>query len=361
MSKIFKALIFFITIFITILLGQYVNATPPPSRFSAKFPVFSKDNSKLIYLHSQNNSHAYNIIHLSTQTGDVIKNVPVKVSNNFIPFAATPDGFKLLAKNAHGIGVIHNGTGKVLRTLPHPSKIRDWRFTPVQSHDGVLLAIPSIGPQLQQLYLIHTGSGKVIRTIPISKKLSPNALPIIRAVGFNHNRHVLAYLQRDEKNSTLHIYDIYQQKEMLSIKMPKPYYDYGDISFSQNGQYLLFRTYGKKGITLLDLRQKTAKILQYDFSTYAGFTPDNKNIIIIQPFANSISIQNLTTGLIKRTAFVFDKDEGKFGEEEVIPSADKKLLALPYATYDYKKMDRFLVLDGNTGKLIRAISTVIEK
>lgn len=347
MSKIFKT----ITLFIIMLLNQYSQAVPPPAPFIAKFAVFSKDNSKLVYLKSQNNSLAYSIIHRNTRTGKIIKEVPVKVTNNVAPFAATPDGFKLLATNPHGISVIHNGVGKVLRTLPHPSKIKDWRFTPVQSHDGVLLAIPSIGPQFQGIYLIHTGSGKIIRTIKVSKDKSPHKLPIIRAIGFNQDRHVVAYLQRDEKDSTLHLYDIYHKKEKFSIKMPKPYYDYGQISFSQNGKHLLFQRSGKKGIELIHLQKKTVKTLTYDFSSFASFTADDRNIIVILPFENSISIENISTGAVKKLPITLQRKDGDYGWG-VAQSVDRKLLALPFTTRDYGKMDQFLFIDGNTGKLL---------
>ena len=338
-----------------LLFFQSLQAMPPPISFTAKHPIFSKDNTKLIYLNSQNNRHAYKIIQMNTKTGKVIKTVPVKSLNGLSAFAATPDGFKVLAMNPHGFGVIHNGTGKLLRMLPHPSKIKDWRFTPVQSHDGVLLAIPSIGPPAQKIFLIHTGSGKVIRSIDVSsKKKTADFLPIIRSIGFNQDRHKVAYLQQDKNSSSLHIYDIYQENEILIIKLPKPYYDYGKITFSKNGQNILLYNYGTKGITLVDIIKQSVKTLNYDNSSFVGFTADDKNIIIIQPFANSVSIQNIATGVVKRHSIKLKTNEGDYGWRTV-QSADRTKLALPFKTQNYAKIDRFLILDGNMGQLIREL------
>ncbi len=345
----------FLSLVSLILISQFIQAMPPPVRFSPKFPVFSKDSSTLIYLKSQNINQAYSIIHRNTQTGALIKEVPIKVKHDMAPFAATPDGFKLLAKNAGGIGVIHNGTGKLLRTLPYPSKIRDWRFIPVQSYDGVLLAIPSISPQAQTIYLIHTGSGKVIRKIAISKQQKENRLPIIRAIGFKQNRHELAYLQQDDKSASLHIYDIYRKKERLQIKLPKPYYDYGTITYNHNGNMLLINTNDKKGLDIIDLNKKLVTTLPISNSSFAGFTLDNKQLMVFRPVDNKISLVNIKTGGIKTFPFIFLRNGNEFGWE-VVQNRQRTKLALPISTYNYKHIERFLILDGQTARELKDIN-----
>ncbi len=158
------------------LVSPILSAKTPPPSFVAQHSVFSRDGSQLIYV--MNNPHK-EIIKQQARTGKIIKRTPFKLAVNSSLLTPTPDGFKLLAAHAKGIDVIHNGTGKVLRTLPHPSGRYDWKGQTIkQNSDGSLLAIPSLRNAAPKIYLIHTGSGKIIRTISLiqqGKRWNPHS------------------------------------------------------------------------------------------------------------------------------------------------------------------------------------------
>ena len=80
---------------------------PPPS---AHLFTLDKTNSTLSYLIGRT------IVKMNTKSGKLVKRVPIKSSEFYVPFVSTPDGYKLLVKSPKGIDVIHNGTGKIPRT-----------------------------------------------------------------------------------------------------------------------------------------------------------------------------------------------------------------------------------------------------
>ena len=162
-KKIIISSFFIIGLILTTLLDA---KTPLPS-YAAQYSVFSGDGSQLIYVSAMGTE----IIKIQVKTEKIIKRIPFKLTTGSTLLAPTPDGFKLLAVHSKGIDVIHNGTGKVLRTLPHPSGQYDWRGSVIQQNsDGSLLAIPSMRNSSPKIYLIHTGSGKIIRQIKLLQR-----------------------------------------------------------------------------------------------------------------------------------------------------------------------------------------------
>lgn len=355
------SLIFSLLLAILILsqwfLTQGLQARTPPHSFSAKHMVFSKDNSQLTFLGVNPKSYKTEIVKMDTKKGIISKRIPLVLKNNPSVFAATPDGFKLLATSPQGISVIHNGTGKILRTLPYPSNVKDWRFIPVQSHDGVLLAIPSVSQNSGKILLIHTGSGKIIRTVDLLKgeKWIPHLK--VGAIGFNHNRRILAYTTYAVNESTLHIYDINKQEELFKIDIREPNsFHYETIHFNKNGNKLTISAHNHKSIKLVDLPSKVVTKLNYPYSSFAGFTSDD-NLIIVQPVETKITIRNLKTGKTTNNLIKLESTNNlgvirRYGWK-VTQSLDKSLLALPFTSSDFKKVDNILLIDAKTGRLLR--------
>jgi hypothetical protein len=199
-----KGFIALFVLIISLFSNSILFARPMPS-YAAQYSVFSRDGSQLIYV----SNNPKEIIKQQARTGKIIKRIPFKLAANSTLLAPTPDGFKLLAVHSRGIDVIHNGTGKVLRTLPHPSGRYDWKGQPIkQNSDGSLLAIPSLRSASPKIYLIHTGSGKIIRTIALGKQGKAwNPTNYIGSFGFSDNKRLLAYTLYSSGKPTLNLYD----------------------------------------------------------------------------------------------------------------------------------------------------------
>ncbi len=339
------------SLLVALFLHQTLLARTPPPSFSAQFVTFSKDNSRLTYL--ANDRKQINIVKMDVATGKIIKKVPYTNSRRSTPFAATPDGFKFLASGPKGIDVIHNDTGKVLRTLPHPAKMRDWRFASIQSEDGVLLAVPSISPNLRKIYLLHTGTGKVVHTIDLLKDEKWQRYPSINAIGFNHKRNLIAYEIQADGRSILHLYDIYKRAEVFRVEIAYGNHEYGKIAFSKNGKYLIVTAVNRKSIQLVNLQTHAVQDLKYTYASFANFNRDD-NVIILQYHSNTATVHNVATGKKQTKPLKFNRAKGIYGGGYT-QSADRSLIALPFRSQNPKNAHQFLIMNAQTGQIIRAI------
>lgn len=340
-------------ILIALLYSQLSLARKPPSIFSAQYLIFSKDKSQLIFLSSKNNPQKAEIIKISTNNGKTLKTVNIESISRLNPFSATPDGFKILANTQKGIAVIHNGTGKTLRTLPYPKPINKKGTSYRQSHDGVLLAIPS--PRI--INIIHTGSGKNLYSIDITKFLDKKInAPALRAMGFSPKRRYFAYITQSNrlKKSILTIYDIYKKTNVSQIDLASRFYDTGKIHFSKNGQNILINFFNKKGLSLINIKSQSIKDIKSNYFSFTSFTPDDQNIIMVQPYANSIKLHSIKTGKSKTIAIKLHSKDGYYGFNS-ISSNDRSLLALPLKTSHFDKINQFLLINARTGKLLRQL------
>jgi WD40 repeat protein len=335
-------LFFFI---VNVLISPSLIATP---LFAPQYSVFSRDGSQLISVNAAGNE----IVKQHARTGKVSKRIPLKLVAGSALLAPTPDGFKLLAVHAKGIDVIHNGTGKKLRTLPHPSGRYDWKGLPIQQNtDGSLLAIPSIRQSSPKIYLIHTGSGKIIRTLNLvekNKRWKPRTR--IGSIGFSANKRLLAYTLYHHKKGTLILYDINKQQVILRLDMPiTPPVDKEMMSFSQNNQMLVISGKKKKSITLVDLQKKKQHTLPYPHSHFVNFTPDNKHLLIIQPSKQRLTMRNIKTG--KQTLHIFaSKMSGNIAT--IVQSYNKARLALPLISASQNEAAVFILINGVTGAVV---------
>lgn len=346
----------FILICSIIFASEAVLARTPTPTYGAMFPVFSRNNAQLIYLDNPYFQNNPSIKKISIKDGSVLKTIPLKLNKQRVPFAATPDGFKLLASSPKGIAVIHNGTGKVLRTLPYPDKNRHIDpNTYQQSPDGVLLAIPSISPNSRKILVIHTGSGKLQYTIDLLKGEKWVRYPKVRGMGFSPKRRYLAYVFEASRKSTLHVYDLYKKSEILRLKLSGKAIDQGKIQFSKNGTHLIFRGINIKNIALVNVSEKSLKTLDTGYYDYAGFTPDDNNLIIIQSYQKRVLIKNIKTGKTSVIATKFEYKEGYYGSLHTIQSADRSLLLMPLQTNDPNKINQFLLINGQNGRVLRQL------
>lgn len=357
--RLIKILLFISTLF----LSQYLLAKAPIKTYSAKYPVFSRDNSQLVYLSSTSSYMEWaktTIVKMSTKDGSILKSVPLKLESAIKPFAATPDGFKILATTPKGIAVIHNGTGKTLRTLPYPANNQN-RYPKLwqQSGDGVLLAIPQLSPKSRKIDIIHTGSGKLMYTVDLLKGEKWTRYPTIRGIGFSPKRRYIAYVFQASRSSTLHVYDLYKKTEIMRLKITgenRDSLEQGKIQFSKNGNWLIFSGNNLKEIALIDVKKKSLKILKTGYSSFSGFTPDDQNLILVQAYKKRIVVRNIQTGKEYRRPIMFDVKNGTFGAGmNIIQSADRSLLALPITTNDFKNINKFLLINGRNGQLSRQI------
>ena len=334
-----------------LLISSILSAKTPPPSFAAQHSVFSRDGSQLIYV--INNPHK-EIVKQQARTGKIIKRTPFKLAANSTLLAPTPDGFKLLAAHAKGIDVIHNGTGKVLRTLPHPSGRYDWKGQTIkQNSDGSLLAISSLRNATPKIYLIHTGSGKIIRTISLiqqGKRWNPYSS--IGSFGFSDNKRLLAYMLYSNGKPTLHLYDISRQKALMSIDIPLIGYadtTYEMIHFNQSNTKIIISSVNQKTIKLVDIAKKTVSQLNYPYASFASFNIDNKSLLIVQPRRKLLTFKNLSTGKQQQHKL---PDIKKGYISNVIQSSNKAWLALPIRSNLRKKAKQFLLINARTGKVL---------
>lgn len=324
--------------------------------FSPMYPVFSRNNEQLVYISNPYNINKAKIIKISTKNGAILKSVPLRLSSRVKVFAATPDGFKFLATSPTGIAVIHNGTSKVLRTLPYPSKYQHNAYSFRQSDDGVLLAIPSITSKSRKINVIHTGTGKLMYVIDLLKNQKWVRYPTIRAIGFSHKRRYLAYVYETSDIFTLHVYDLYKKAETLKLQIPAQKYDEGEIRFSKNGNYLIFTGINMKQLFLLDLKKRSLQTLKLGYSAFTGFTPDDQKLILVQFYKKRILLKNIKTGkeIVRPTNF--EQQQGTYASgTSIVQSADRSLLALPIRSLNYENINNFLLVNAQNGQVLRQI------
>ncbi|WP_299871473.1 hypothetical protein [uncultured Cocleimonas sp.] len=329
----------------------------------AQLLSFTKSNGTLSYIKTTNLSGAGNLLKIDTRNGNIINNVSFYNNEKLETFAATPDGFKFLAKSAKGIAVIHNGTGKTLRTLPYPNGVRYWPITPVISYNTVYMAVPSTN---HKIYFVHTGTGKILRTInlAISPKNAKNST-IITAMAFSPNSKVFAYQTQSNLKNTVHIYDINNQVELNAIpltnavKNNQTRMNQHALKFDGTGKQLISYTSSlpSNSVQLIDLNSQTVKTLKLGNFTFAGFSKNSRSIIAISPADRKITTADIQTGRLKNSGLGVHKISAALSngvQSNITQSPDKSLIAVPFQSTTENK-DGFLIIDSNSGNIIRNI------
>ncbi|MCK5725223.1 MAG: hypothetical protein KAH22_00205 [Thiotrichaceae bacterium] len=330
-----KAISKAISLIFTLYLGASgaTNAAPLVDNL-----IFSHNTSKLIYT----NRAGTKITAMDTQTGKILHEVDINLPLRAKLINATPDGFKLLLTSPKGISVIHNGTGKILRTLPHPQgyKITKKRHLMVQNKNGSLIAIPYTKGNKTTIFTIHTGSGKIINPLDLDK-VQP-----IQSIGFSQDNRLLAYTHRTMTGLMLFVYDLYRKKPIESILLLRHRYQSKQLShrleFSPNGKKILLAF--KDKISVADRQSE----MVHDWKVYnadAVFSANSRNIIYKSSAAGSFpTVVNLASGQ-KHTI----QTKTKKTSFKLLQSFNKNLIAIPLAG-----STSFILLNGH-GKLVRVV------
>ncbi len=342
----------------TLFINNNLLAKAPLPSYTAQFSVFSKNNNQIIYLKNQPQSE---IIKMSTVNGSIIKRIPFdpKASNPaLIPFAATPDGFKLLAFSPEGIAVIHNGTGKTLRTLPYPARSAPYTYYArsihrelfIQSDDGVLLSIPN--PDNQHIDLIHTGSGKLLHKIDLLNNEAGITDPVLKGIAFNKKRNLIAYEVSSRRNgkTTLQIYDLYKKQNIFNIIIEQPHSNADTLRFSKDQKWILLNNINGKDIKLVDISNSLVKSLPFQYSSFASFIASSDNIVVVQPYEQSYSVWNIRTE--KKVTKPLPSQQYGW---KVTQSADGSRLALPYQSANFHDVDKLLIINAKSGNVLRQL------
>ncbi|PWQ97912.1 WD40 repeat domain-containing protein [Leucothrix arctica] len=253
-----------------VLLVNQGAARPQPP-VSIQQVAFSNDSSQVLYLSNYSTAKATTINFVSLKTGETTVTTPLSVKSRIMGF--TPDGFKTAVLEPKGLSILHNKTGKVLRTLKVPSL--PW---PNQYVAGPAITNKSGTAQLfhsankRVLSVVHTGNGRVLAAI----KLPTGTLS---AMGISQNGRTVAYIQTmSAAKSQLHLYDTYQKKvtKILDLATQSGQtFNVDTISFGAKGKYLLV------GTNLVDLTTDgITKITRSDDTVPATFTPNGRFLLV---------------------------------------------------------------------------------
>jgi len=165
----------------------------------------------------------------------------------------TPDGFKLSVLEDKGLSILHNQTGKTLRTMPVPNlPVPAVRYRPIQAINN-LSGTQQVFKAFRkdQLNIIHTGTGKLIATVDLPSRF-------YRASGMSEDGRLVAYLMRgDNTQHELHLYDVFTKKAKTTLYIPndgkKP--QNGPIVLSPDGKFAVAES------TLIDLTTSRSILL----------------------------------------------------------------------------------------------------
>ena len=111
---------------------------------------------------------------------------------------------------------------------------------------------------------------------------------------------------------------------------------------------MLLNTQNNRGYLLVDLTTQTIKTSKTAYYSLIGFSPNDQNLILVQPEKNTVSRIDIQSGQISKTT-VNLRNNHSGGTQ----SADRSIIAVPINHYDINKKDIILLINATTGKLIR--------
>lgn len=239
--------------------------------------AYSKDASQILYmsnhLAAQGAQSATPTIHfINAQNGQPVNTTELALNpHNQLIMGFTPDGFKLAVLEAKGLSILHNKTGKTLRTLPVAALPK-----PVTRYQPTTVITNASGTQqlfhaANTLNVIHTGNGKNLARIALPKQT-------LLSMGMSQNGRVVAFLMAASGTQhQLHWYDIYQKKVLNTLDLPaqilKPLSQ--AIAFSADGQHLM------AGSLLVNLKSEVVTAFAANNrDTPVIFTPNNRYLLM---------------------------------------------------------------------------------
>lgn len=355
-------------------------ATSSASRFVLNDIVISPDNKRLVYYRADlsDPKAPYIIRNINLQTGKTLTlaTVQKQTPEGLKPFSLMPDADKLLLLDEQGVDVIHNKTGKLLRTLPVPVRnyIQNNLLSyPLQktalSKNGNLLALPdwSWGAEKPTVYLINTGSKKIMHRIPMSYQYQKYGIGYRQGMAFTPDGRVLSWLTQgfggNSENSRLYLYryNFYLKKELeaIELKTDRDSLITG-VRYSPNGQIVI--VVGWNTVELIDLKSGEQVLINSKEGKFgfAGFTQDQKHLVLVDTLLNKITIRNILSG--KETSVPVELEANKVLGGPFAQSKDLKYLAIGIQSSkaSYQK-DKVLLFNTQNGQLIRRFEFSVDK
>ncbi|MEZ5537877.1 MAG: hypothetical protein R3F02_19920 [Thiolinea sp.] len=348
--KTLNALILSFLICITQLSAA---ASTPPG---IQHLVISPDNQRLVYARPAGQQSML-IRSIDTRTGNILSTARTDKPPHITFFGFTPDADKLLGfdSTTKGIPVIHNKTGKTLRTLPEPRTgyAKEYASSqPVLSPDGSLLALVDERHSPEPLaYLVNTGSKKLLHTIPLPK-------PLLRhSVAFSHDGKTLFWLARTQDTMQLQRYHFYQQKALPPLSLSSAYQTDVRLHAGPNGRYALLHDRSKLAIVDLTTGQEhTYPNQPQGMIQFADFiSPQHYGLLLNTRNGNQQVYQWVTVNLKNQQKQVFTLPLRQTAGSITL-SKNRRQLAVSTQEKAADKpglQDTVYLLDTFSGKLIR--------
>ena len=318
--------------------------------------AYSNDSRQILYisnrLPAQRSQSATPVIHfINAQNGQAANNTELVLNpQQQLVMGFTPDGFKLAVLEAKGLSILHNKTGKTLRTLPVPALPRlITRYRPSLAITNASGTQQLFHAESQnKLNMIHTGNGKNLASISLPKQQ-------LLSMGISPNGRIVAFLMAvSGSQHQLHLFDSYQKKVVDTVDLPaqrlKPFYQ--AIVFSPDGKHLF------AGSLLVNI--DTKKITPFPAttrSTPAIFTPNNRYLLI--PHGAN---QMLRYDLIKQQKQVIHLKLPAHCDtsDAYDTSPNRAWLAIgSHCLNGREKADFISVLNANSGEFVRNLRPVI--
>jgi WD40 repeat protein len=258
-----------------LLVSQGYSRTPPKP-LSIQHLAFSNDSKQILYTDPSARPLTVNTV--DAKTGKEVASQQLSsVGQKLLGF--TPDGFKTAVLEPKGLSILHNKTGKVLRTLKVPSLPWPNQYAATQAitnKSGTAQLFHTANKRA--LNVIHTGNGRVLAEL----KLPAGTL---RGMGISQDGRTISYvIDTSKTESGLYLYDTYQKKVTKRLGLPKligQYSAINTITFSPKGKYIVVQN------TLVELATSEITTVSLNrLNTPAVFTP-NERFLLINPSNNN--------------------------------------------------------------------------
>ncbi|RVU85751.1 WD40 repeat domain-containing protein [Leucothrix sargassi] len=254
----------------TVHIGQ-ASAQKPLVPLSVDHLAFSNDSSQLLYLLNTNSGGKAVIKAVNAMTGEAQGTTLLSLNQRILGF--TPDGFKTAVLEPKGLSILHNKTGKVLRTLKVPPLQWANQYAAkgaITNKSGTAQLFHSANKRV--LSVVHTGNGRVLAQVTLT-------VGTLRAMGISQDGRHIAYVQDLASNqSQLHLYDTYQKKVIKRLDITKLNGDLATlhtIVFSPKGDYVLVADQ-----LIAIASEQVTRIMRKADGAPAIFTPNGRFLLV---------------------------------------------------------------------------------
>ena len=325
--------------------------------------AFSKNSSQILYITNRFREGLRSpkpvIRFIHSQSGMPMSSTKLSIDpQRQLIMGFTPDGFKLAMLEEKGLSIIHNQTGKTLRTLPVPN------LPNPAIHYRPLQAITNATGSQQvfkayrkdRLNVIHTGNGKVIGTMEL-----PSGL--YRTHGISEDGRILVYLMQGENNQNeLHLYDIYTKRVLNTLYIPdirkKP--DYRPIVLSPDNKFAVVESMLIDLSTSLEILPPEAVKLSIDpTSAIPAIFTTNKRFLLLPQNDNTMVRFDLKTKELHPIELKLPKHCKSASAYDVSPNGAWIVLG-HQCKVGSENADLVSLLNAKTGQFIRNLQPLPE-